>query len=83
MPKKNVIIFSLWFRQKNNSAEFEKLFILKLTSSPKHGEGAHPITESSAATIHPLPLHPIDRIFQPDKSWIGFGYIFASFEEVY
>ena len=53
------------------------------TNSPKQGEGAHPITESSAATIHPLPLHAIDLMFQPDKSPIGFGYIFASFDVVY
>ena len=54
-----------------------------LTSSPKHGDGAHPITESSAATIQPLPLQPIDLMFQPDKSEIGFGYMLASFDVVY
>ena len=69
--------------KEDDHTEVKNLSILKLTSSPKQGEGAHPITESSAATIHPLPLHPIDLIFQPDKSWIGFGYMFASFDEVY
>ena len=56
---------------------------LKLTSSPKHGEGTAPITESSAATIQPLPLHAIDLIAQPDRSIIGFGYMLASFDDVY
>ena len=60
-----------------------KLSKTEITSSPKHGEGAHPITESSAATIHPLPLHPTDLICQPDKSEIGLGYMFASFDDVY
>ena len=60
-----------------------KLSKTKLTSSPKHGDGAHPITESSAATIHPFPLHPTDLICQPDKSEIGLGYMFASFDDVY
>ena len=56
---------------------------LNLTNSPKPGLGQHPMTDSSAASIHPLVPQAKDRTFQPDKSAMGLGYMFASLEELY
>jgi hypothetical protein len=41
------------------------------------------MTVSSQATIQPLLLQPTDRMFQPDRSVIGFGYMLASLAVVY
>jgi hypothetical protein len=41
------------------------------------------MTVSSQATIHPFPEQAMERIFHPDKSVIGFGYMFASLAVVY
>jgi hypothetical protein len=54
-----------------------------LTSSPKHGLGAQPMTDSSAATIQPFPLQAMDLTFQPERSVTGLGYMLASLEVLY
>ena len=63
--------------EQNQSGQF------LLTNSPKQGLGEHPMTVSSQATIQPLPEQAIERMDQPDKSVMGFGYMLASLAEVY
>ncbi|KYM75934.1 hypothetical protein ALC53_13648 [Atta colombica] len=49
-----------------------------LTNSPNVGLAPQAITESSAATTTLVCEQPTHRISQPDRSWIGLGYILAS-----